>query len=774
MRWILGLFICLLPVSALDSRISGVVSDGSLPVANAVVRLQGTDAATRTNERGEFTLDPRGKPVWPIAKVTAWAAGYYIAGPFYVFGGQSGLQITLRRHHDTDDPGYEWISAFSAAGQSNNCQNCHSDPAAPQPRLPVDEWILDAHGTSAQNRRFLSMYNGTDLTAEHSSPLTRFAFHKDYGKVPLPPDPGKPYFGPGFKLDFPESAGNCAACHAPAAAVRAPYDTNPNTVQGVGREGVACEVCHKTWAVRLNPATGLPYPNTPGVLSMEFRRPSPGHQLFLGPYDDVAPGDDSFSPLQNESRICAPCHFAQFWGVQVYNSFGEWLASPYSDPATGRTCQDCHMPRRGAQSFARIDRGGLVRDPKTVFSHLMPGAADVPLLQDTAELKATAEQVGSLVRVRATVTNTKAGHHIPTDHPARNILLVLEAKDATGAVLPLVRGPVVPDWGGLGSDPIDYAGKPGRGYAKILEELWTEVSPTAAYWNPTVLRDDTRIPAFGKDESQYEFRAPSGGVVTVEARLIFRRAYRTLMKQKNWDAPDILMGKVATTVNVTPVAPFISVPATTFTAGPVAPESLVAGFGAAGQHPEVIVTDALGVERTAPLLHVSAGQINYVVPQGTAPGPADVRVVQAGGTVAAGTLDVATVAPSLFSANGDGRGVAAASAVRIGAGGSSSPLEVYECSSGCTSVPLDLGAASDRVLLTLYGTGIRNRSSLFGVTVLIGGAPTTVQSAGPQPGSPGLDAVTVLLPRTLAGSGEVPVLVTVDGRAANPVTIRIR
>jgi hypothetical protein len=293
----------------------------------------------------------------------------------------------------------------------------------------------------------------------------------------------------------------------------------------------------------------MPYPNTPGVLSFEFRRPSTGHQLFLGPYDDVAPGEDSFSALQTDSRICAPCHVAQFWGVTVYNSFGEWLESPYSDPATGRTCQDCHMPRRGAQFFARFEKGGLLRDPKTVFSHLMPGAADVSLLQATADLKLTSWQEGSAIKAAVTVVNSQAGHHIPTDHPARNIILVVSAKDMEGKELRLMGGPVVPDWGGAGSEPTDYAGKPGRGFAKILEELWTEVAPTAAYWNPTILREDTRIPALGRDVSEYVFQAPSeGGPVTIEARLIFRRAFRTLLRQKGWDTPDILMGRAETIV----------------------------------------------------------------------------------------------------------------------------------------------------------------------------------------------------------------------------------
>jgi hypothetical protein len=280
----------------------------------------------------------------------------------------------------------------------------------------------------------------------------------------------------------------------------------------------------------------------PGVLSIEFLRPPEGHQLFIGPFDDVAPGEDTYSPLQNRSQFCAPCHFGQFWGVQVYNSFGEWLASPYSNPETGQTCQDCHMPHRGATHFVRPDKGGLKRDPQTIFSHLMPGAADAALLQDTAKLEVEAQRQGDRIQVEVRVTNEKAGHHIPTDHPARNILLVVSATDAQGQALEYLGDQVIPDWGGVGNDPDDYAGRPGKGYAKILEELWTEVSPTAAYWNPTVIREDTRIPALAVDVTHYEFRAPANGApIMVEVRLIFRRAFKELAELKSWGIQDIEM-----------------------------------------------------------------------------------------------------------------------------------------------------------------------------------------------------------------------------------------
>jgi nitrate/TMAO reductase-like tetraheme cytochrome c subunit len=529
------------------ARVAGVVRDGSAPVAGATVRIQGTATFTRTNDRGEFTLEAPGAGLF--VPLTAYAPGYYIAGPVPARPGDANLAFSLKRHPAEDDPTYEWLPAHASSGGDSACQNCHSEPKNPFSSLPFDEWVRDAHGRSAANRRFLSMYNGTDLSGERRSPPTRYFIDKDYGPVPLAPDPALPYYGPGFNLDFPNSAGNCAACHLPAASANAAYDTDPNLAQGAGKEGVTCDVCHKLWSVRLNHLSGLPHNNTPGVLSMEFRRPSQGHQLFLGPYDDVAPGEDSYSPLQNQGRFCAPCHSARFWGVQVYDSYGEWLASPYSDPETGQTCQDCHMPRRGAALIARADRGAIARDPKTVFSHLMTGASDVTLLENTATLTLEVWREGKEVRVMTVVTNDRAGHHIPTDHPARNILLVVSATGLDGQPLAMRWGDLVPPWGGEGEAAEDYAGRPGRGYAKILEEMWTEVAPTAAYWNPTVLREDTRIPALASDVANWGFEEPSiGGPVKVTARLIFRRAFRALQKQKSWDTPDILMNEATRTV----------------------------------------------------------------------------------------------------------------------------------------------------------------------------------------------------------------------------------
>ncbi|MGA2148372.1 MAG: carboxypeptidase regulatory-like domain-containing protein [Bryobacteraceae bacterium] len=772
-------------VADTPSPITGLVKDATGPVSGAVVRVQTTSVSATTNQRGEFTLS--GVPNLPALPLTAWAPGYYIEGPVTAKPGDSGISFSLRKLPAADDPSYAWVSAFSSFGQDVNCQICHADIQPKTPQLPFDEWQLDAHGTSAQNRRFLSMYNGTDLSGQNQSPLTRFVYNPDYGLVPLPPDSSLPYYGPGFKLDFPQSAGNCSACHLPAAAVAAPYDTDPNTVTGVGRESVACDFCHKVWAVKFDPSTGGPYPNTPGVLSFELRRPPAGQQFFAGPYDDVGPGDDTLSPLQNQSQICAPCHFAQFWGVQIYNSFGEWLASPYSDPVKGQTCQDCHMPHRGATLAARADKGGLTRDPKAVFSHLMPGAKDQSLLESAAGLAIDARQSGPLIHVTVTVTNEKAGHHIPTDHPSRNILLLVSATDSSNQNLLSLDGPVVPGWGGTGSAPEDYGGKPGRGFAKILEQLWTEVAPTAAYWSPTVLREDTRIPALGKDVSQYDFLAPSGsGAVHVDAKLVFRRAFRQLSLWKQWNDPDILMQQSSVTLAGSPssLAPLAVVHAATLQAGaPLAPGSVATVYGTglasatggtAGT--SVVVRDPTGAETAANLLYVSSGQINLVVPGGIALGNAVLKVLRDNQLAGAAPVVLNSVAPGLFTANGQETGPAAAMVLYVAADGSETVAPAFLCRAAgdCSTASISIQPETARTYLMLFGTGIRGVSSLSGVKVTIAGIDVPVLSAGAQIQYAGLDQVNVELTAPLAGKGDVPVVLTADGQTANTVLIDVR
>jgi hypothetical protein len=188
------------------------------------------------------------------------------------------------------------------------------------------------------------------------------------------------------------------------------------------------------------------------------------------------------------------------------------------------------------------DKGGIERDPSTIPAHTFPGAASQEFLQNAVTMTATAHLEGGQVLVQVSLINDLTGHHVPTDSPLRHLILLVQAVDADGNTLAQLDGPTVPDWGGVG-DPAKgyYAGLPGTAYAKILEELWTEISPSGAYWNPTRVLSDNRLAAFATDTSTYAFAAPGSGQVTVEVKLLFRRAFKALMDQKGWDIPDILM-----------------------------------------------------------------------------------------------------------------------------------------------------------------------------------------------------------------------------------------
>ncbi|MGH9837501.1 MAG: kelch repeat-containing protein [Blastocatellia bacterium] len=237
-----------------------------------------------------------------------------------------------------------------------------------------------------------------------------------------------------------------------------------------------------------------------------------------------------------------------------------------------------------------------------------------------------------------------------------------------------------------------------------------------------------------------------------------------------------------------------SVSAASFAAGgALAPESIAAAFGAnlatdtqtapslplPAQLAGVSVKgrDRVGAERLAPLFFVSPGQINYQVPPGTAAGLATVTVTSGDSFVAAGMVEIAGVAPGLFSANASGQGVAAALALRLKADGTQQyePIARFDSAQNrFVAEPIDLGPETDQVFLVLFGTGIKFRSALSAVSSTIGGASGEVLFADAAPGFVGLDQVNLRISRSLVGRGEVDVALSVDGKAANRVRVSIR
>lgn len=248
----------------------------------------------------------------------------------------------------------------------------------------------------------------------------------------------------------------------------------------------------------------------------------------------------------------------------------------------------------------------------------------------------------------------------------------------------------------------------------------------------------------------------------------------------------------------------VSVSAASFSGGTLARGSISTAFGlglaeqtrvATDSLPdsladvELVLKDSAGAERRAPLFFVSPTQLNYQLPPEAALGPATVSLVFNGkrlttsGTVhssvrvAQGITEIARVAPGLFSANADGRGVAAAVVQRVRNDG----LLTYEAvarfdpvQGRFIAVPIELGTEDEQLFLILFGTGFRQLVSPETVRVQIGGVAVPVLYAGGQPNLIGLDQLNVQLPRSLAGRGEVELTVTIDGLTANPVRVNIK
>jgi len=109
----------------------------------------------------------------------------------------------------------------------------------------------------------------------------------------------------------------------------------------------------------------------------------------------------------------------------VYNSYGEWLASPYSKVKSGKakTCQQCHMVSPTSWEGRKLrniapGKGGIDRFPSAIHSHLM--TVDETLLQNALTVSASAvKQEGQVLvsdnRLAAFASDTTSFSFVPPE-----------------------------------------------------------------------------------------------------------------------------------------------------------------------------------------------------------------------------------------------------------------------------------------------------------------------------------------------------------------------
>jgi len=508
-----ALLACLASSSA-NAVISGRVVDDQtdLPIAGVLVRVQASDTTpvVTTNANGEFVLNVEPAEPVNIGAAVVYAHGQapnYVTNAVFALNGANDIEIRLSKLPTAQNTNYTPPNA-------SLCGACHDTHYA--------EWQASRHFGAAMNSWVLDLYAGTGTPGGSAG----YVFKDTH-------DPGE--------------SGFCAACHAPMEDVFTPGQLAFDAVSTQpGRDGVSCLGCHQQAHVDANQINGIAhvdgkvtygFPDDPNYIT--------GLYVF-GNLPDVETSTmrNSFNLLFNESLMCAGCH--QYNrpdnGAPGQNTYNEWLASPYAQPGPNfKTCQDCHMPNQ-AEPGQIASTSSVIRPASQRHKHDFVGSTPTTLTAAIL-LRTTASESAGQVLVNAQVENRGAGHSFPAGFSIRNAMLVLDVR-ANGVPLTQTAGPTVPFYG---SDDVpgvqagDLAGLPGKGFAKILQGRINDQGPVV---RPVIFIDaesvfeNTIIASGTTDSSVYSFQIPSnlapGTEITVDARLLYRRAFRALAVTKGW------------------------------------------------------------------------------------------------------------------------------------------------------------------------------------------------------------------------------------------------
>lgn len=467
--------------------VMGQVCDEKGPCAGVRVRIKGTGHFTETDAEGRFRLAGDGR------RVTAWKEGYFIAGAAI---GDGPVMLKLRKLPEEDNPDYEWVDPHPAKDRAMNCGNCHGEI--------FREWAGSAHGRSAENKRFLNLYDGTDW---HGKPSGSWNLLKEYAN----------------------GASVCAACHAPTLPAEHAGFEDFRKVDGIHRRGVHCDYCHKIADAPLD-RLGLEH----GRFAYRLLRPREG-QLFFGPLDDVDRDEDAYSPLYSKSQYCASCHEGTIFGVKVYSTYSEWLESPAKKQ--GKQCQTCHMKPTGKMDNIAPGRGGIARDPMTLASHSMPGGAP-EMLKSCLRLQVTLENDRGLLTVHVETVAADVGHRVPTGFIDRHLLLLVEGLGPKNERVALRQGPKLGSEAGKGDADADaWAGLPGRFFGRLLEG--DDGKSPIPFWRPVARESDTRLAPEEPVRDMWQF--PADAAAAVRVRLVYRRFFKEVADAKSWPDNQIVV-----------------------------------------------------------------------------------------------------------------------------------------------------------------------------------------------------------------------------------------
>ena len=528
--------------SAVENR-NGTIIQGRVvstygPVENARVRIAGAETYTLTDREGRYAITSPYPPGTQLL-VTAGKEGWFNNGQ--VAGRSNRMpDILLNPVYLDDRPDYRFISPVT-------CSRCHVNLTRYYDQSKM------AHTTS--NPKVLDMYYGTDALLRGG-------------------------IGPGYRLDNPQSDGNCTACHAPSIAGNIPLSQDLNDVLHSPQtewDGISCDYCHKVRKVVKDKSKPSGH-----AAVLERQSSARGNSILeFGPYDDVVvpPMAASYNPLFDKGQFCSLCHShskkldnnktwdpgsvysdAEWTGfgldgnayLPIQTTYQEWEQwqnqLPADDANKGKKCQDCHMSWRKemlpydnyvVDGQAR-QMWGTYRSPTNIHPHQFDGGTETQL-KTALSLELEGKTEDKTLTINVFITNTNGGHWVPTGETMRSVMLLLKVTDSNGKPLALKKGGRLPDWAGIGAvEKGNYAGLPGAAFARVLGD--DKGNLQVPFWQATQVVSDTRIRPKTTVTLKFEYTLQDPeDEPTAEARLIYRPVIRPWAKMKNWLAEDILI-----------------------------------------------------------------------------------------------------------------------------------------------------------------------------------------------------------------------------------------
>jgi uncharacterized protein (TIGR03437 family) len=216
---------------------------------------------------------------------------------------------------------------------------------------------------------------------------------------------------------------------------------------------------------------------------------------------------------------------------------------------------------------------------------------------------------------------------------------------------------------------------------------------------------------------------------------------------------------------------------------PVAPGSIAAVFGTNLNDGTLVLGSSFGSNGRlattlggasvtvnnvpAPLFYSTPGQLGVQIPFEVTGTSATIRVTVAGQTSAPRTFALDAVAPGIFTTTSDGRGTAAA---------------LHQ--DGVTPITAANPARPDEVVV-IFVTGLGALSPSLGTgepaslhltanpVVTVDGSSAEILFSGAAPGFVGLNQVNLRIPPNTRAAGNIPLVLTLNGKQSNAVTIPV-